>query len=121
MSQETRRQEILKTREENKNLAEKIELGVAYHESVEVYFTDRTKHSIEVHAISDGELLTACEKANANPMDLQKPEKFLDNLKLVMAIVEVSTRNPTLRDKLMVNEASKIAVKAFELMSPPKN
>jgi hypothetical protein len=122
LSQEENRQEaILKTRAENQKLAERVELGTAYHEPVEVYYTDKSKHRVEVHALSDGELIAACEKAGSSPADLQKPEKMIGNMQLVAAIAEIATRDPDLRNKLLANEGAKIALKAFELMKPPKD
>lgn len=121
MSQEEKREAILKTRAEGQKTAERIELGTAYHESVEVYFTDRTKHTVEVYALSDGELIAACKKAGSSPADFQKPDKLVDNMQLVAAVAEAATRDHDLRTKLLANEGAKIAIKAFELLKPPKN
>ena len=115
------REAILKIRDENRGIAAKVEQGIAYHEPVEVYYTDRSKHTLEVHALSDGELIAACKKAGASPADLQKPEKMIDNMQLVAAIAEIATRDPDIRNKLLANEGAKIAIKAFELMKPPKD
>lgn len=157
------REAILKTREENRRTAQRIEQGTAYHEPVEVYFTDRAKHTIEVYAISEREFAEACKKAGTTPevfqghpevmkamavyndavtqhgpeseearetakalVDVQKenprkPEQVIDSLQLQLALVEISTHDPDMTNKLLGNhEASKIAIKAFELMKPPK-
>jgi hypothetical protein len=101
-------------------MAEQVEQGTAYHEPVEVYAVDRTKRTVQVHVLSDAEMLTACENANANPQDFKDPEKFTKNLKLVINVAEIAAREPGIGTKLLSGQASKIALKAFELMKPPK-
>jgi hypothetical protein len=48
---------------ETKKLAERIEQGTAYHEPVQVWFVDRTKHTVEVYALSEREFTDACKTA----------------------------------------------------------
>ena len=121
MSEEARRKEILELRAENPRTAARVEQGTAYHELVEVYFTDRAKHTVQVHALSEGELLDACKKAGSTTQDLKDKEKAINNMELVVAVAEISTRDPEIRGKLLANQAAKIALKAFELMKPPKD
>lgn len=123
MSQEERRDQILKTREENKRTADRIEQGTVYHEPVTVWFTDRTQHPVEVHAINGRQFREACRKAGIvpDPEIIKKPEKLLDSLDFLGALAEVATESGTVEKLLGVEEEAKIAIKAFELMSPPKN
>jgi len=115
-------QEALEVRKENPRTAARIEQGTAYHEPVEVYFTDRTKHTVQVYALSERQFAEACKKVGATPDDFKKSEKVLDSQQLILAIAEAATGDPEICGKLLGRSgASKIALKAFELMNPPKD
>jgi hypothetical protein len=164
MSQEARREQILKVREENKQLAKRVEQGTTYSEPLEVYFTDHVKHTVQVYAMSEREFTEVCKKTGTTPDVFQtspevsnaqvkynamvaehgeeseeakealtnltdarqkhpmKSEHLIGSLEFVLAMADVSTHDPDMTTKLLGNrEASKIAVKAFQLMNPPKD
>lgn len=136
MSQEERNEIVSKVRAENQRTADRVEQGTTYHESVTVFFTDRKEHTVEVHPLSSKQFREAARKANLNIGDLMeekqgkdgnvtrevKLDKIMLCLDMLGYMAEFATCDPTITDRLLtVDEEGKIALKAIELMSPPKN
>ena len=119
--EESRREQLLAVRDENKRTADRVEQGTAYHEPVTLWFTDRQEHVVDVYALSDKQLRGAIKKVGIDPSSIGKPDKLLESLDFVAVIAEAATRDEQITEKLLVNEGAKIALKAFELMNPPKN
>jgi hypothetical protein len=128
MKQEEREQAIEKVRTENQRTAVRVEQGIAYHETVTVWFTDRKQHQVEVYAISSKQFRDAARKAGVNPMDLVdekgelRRQKLMESLDFAGALAEAGTHDPTITEKTLTpNEDGKIAGKVFDLMKEPKN
>lgn len=122
MSQEERRKEVQKTREENQRTAQKIELGTAYTESIKVWFVDRQEHEVAVHAVSGGQFRAACRKAGITPTPeaLKDKTKLLDSMDFLAALAEAATSPDIVSQLLGIDEEAKVAMKAMELIKPPK-
>jgi prolyl-tRNA synthetase len=104
---------------ENRQIAEKIEQGTAYHESMTVLFTDRKEHTIEVYAVSSGEFYEAVHGAEIKSKGGEI--NFAENVTLVEKLVPIATRDLGIMKKLMLNEDGKIMSKIMEISRPPKN
>jgi hypothetical protein len=117
-----RRSDILKARKENQELAQKLELGTAYSETVKAWFVDRKVHDVAVHAVSGGQFRAACRKANITPTPdaLKNPEKLLDSMDFLAALAEAATSPEIVSQLLGIDEEAKVAMKALELIKPPK-
>lgn len=123
MSEEERREQLQKVREENQRTAARVERGTAYHETVKVYFTDRQEHAVEVYALSGRQFRAAYAKAGVNPTrgDLKNPERLLDSLAVIAAIAEAAT-SPEIVDQLLgPDQEAKVSIKATDLLKIPKN
>ena len=137
---EKRKKEILEQRAENQRTAERLTEGTAYHEPVEVYFTDKQKHTVEVFMLSQKELREATRRARVKQVLLDEFGKEAADAKLkgerfrpdeekyepvedyFDAIVELAVKEPAdILRNLAIGENAKIVAKAFEIMSPPKN
>lgn len=121
MSSDKRREEIVKAREAGQRNVNRVEEGTAYHESVKVLFTDRQPRTIEVYALSSKEFRVAAKAAGVDPSMFGKPEKLLDSMDFIAALAQAATRDPDISDKILIDEESKLAIKAMELMRVPKD
>jgi hypothetical protein len=65
---------------ENRTIAEKIELGTAYHESMTVRWTDRQDHVVEVYALSTRQFREAVKKSGLTSNQLEKLSKLAQKL-----------------------------------------
>lgn len=121
MSQEeNRKEEILRVRAENQQTATRIEQGIAYHETVKVWFIDRTEHEVTVHALSSGQFYEAIHTAGVKAQKFSEIN-FEDNVSLSEKLVPMATHDPDIMKKLMLNEDAKIISKILEISQAPKN
>lgn len=128
---------------ENRVIAEKIELGTAYHESVTVRWTDRQEHVVEVYALSTRQFREAVKKSGLTSNQLDKLSKLAQKLseetkakkqledvdldrfdKLQDFLAEVAALAvkdpPDVLAMLAPGEDLKIGAKALEITNPPK-
>jgi hypothetical protein len=128
---------------ENRAIAEKIELGTAYHESMTVRWTDRQDHVVEVYALSTRQFRDAVKKSGLTSNQLEKlsrlaqklseqtkAKKQLDDVdldrfdKLQDFLAEIAAAAvkdpPDILAMLAPSEDLKIGAKALEITNPPK-
>jgi hypothetical protein len=115
MSQETRREQILRVREENKKLAELIVQGTEYHEPVEVRGVDNQLHKFEVSPLSDADLTDLLTTTNVDVKDLSNPDKLASNLQFLQKGAGIVTGVKDVAKALMPMESLKLILKSFEL------
>jgi hypothetical protein len=129
--------------QENRQTAEKLVLGVAYHEPVEVRWTDRHMHTVEVYALNTVQFRQAVKKSGLTSAQLDKlsklaqklaeqtkPKKQLEDVdldrfdKLQDFLAEVAAAAvkdpPDILTRLAPGEDLKIGAKALEITNPPK-
>jgi hypothetical protein len=129
--------------QENRQTAEKFLLGVAYHEPVEVRWTDRHMHTVEVYALNTVQFRQAVKKSGLTSAQLDKlskqaqalkdaaqkkqkpPEADLDQFdKLQDFLAEVTAMAvkdpPDILSVLAPGEDLKVGAKALEITNPPK-
>ena len=128
---------------ENRAIAERIELGTAYHESVTVRWTDRQEHVVEVYALSTRQFRDAVKKSGLTSNQLDKLSKLAQKLsdqtkakktledvdldrfdKLQDFLAEVAAAAvkdpPDILAMLAPGEDLKIGAKVLEITNPPK-
>jgi hypothetical protein len=128
---------------ENREIAERIELGTAYHESVTVRWTDRQQHTVEVYALNTRQFRDAVKKSGLTSNQLEKLSKLAQKLseqtkdkktledvdldrfdKLQDFLSEVAAAAvkdpPDILAMLAPGEDLKIGAKALEITNPPK-
>lgn len=115
MSQENRREAILKVREENKKLAELIAKGTTYHEPVEVKGVDNELHKFEVSPISDADLAELLQSTNVDLKDIGNRDKLAENMQFLQKGAALVTGAPDVAKALMPMESLKLILKSFEL------
>ncbi len=119
MSQEEN-ERVLKGQRETRPIAQRIEQGTAYHETVKVWFIDRTEHEVTVHALSSGQFYEAIHMAGVKVQNLSEIN-FNDNITLSEKLIPMATGQPDILKKLMLNEDAKIIAKILEISQPPKS
>jgi len=128
---------------ENRKIAEKIELGTAYHESMTVRWTDRQEHVVEVYALSTRQFREAVKKSGLTSNQLEKLSKLaqklseqtkakkqLDDVDLdrfdklqdfLAEVAALAVKEPAdILSLLAPSEDLKIGAKALEITNPPK-
>jgi hypothetical protein len=115
MSQEEKRQTILRIREENKRIYSLIVQGTAKHEPVEVEGIDRQKHTFEVFALSDGDLAELLSSTGVELKDIGKREKLAENTKFLVKGAGLATGVPDVGKALTQLDSLKLIMKAFEI------
>jgi len=115
VSEEKRRAEILKAREENKRLAEMILQGTAYHEPVQVRGIDGQQHTFQVFPLSDGDLAALLASTGIDLRDIGDREKLVSNLKFLQEAAALCTGVPDIGKALMPMESLRLILKSFEL------
>lgn len=137
---EEQKKAVLEKRADSEKISRRIEQGTAYHETVEVYFTDHEKHSIDVYTLSTRQLRTIVEESKVKQSELEKLREDADKAKkegrpfkpdsaqyggaqvYFDMLAETAVKNPpNILALLAIGEESKIVIKAFELMSIPKD
>jgi len=128
---------------ENRAIAEKIELGTAYHESVTVRWTDRQEHTVEVYALNGRQFRDAVKNSGLTSNQLDKLSKLAQKLsdqtkakktledidldrfdKLQDFLAEIAAAAvkdpPDILSMLAPGEDLKVGAKALEITNPPK-
>ena len=128
---------------ENRVIAEKIELGTAYHESVTVRWTDRQQHVVEVYALNTRQFREAIKNSGLTSNQLDKLSKLAQQLaeqaktKNILADVDLDRFDklqdflaevaalavkdpPDILAMLAPGEDLKVGAKALEITNPPK-
>ena len=113
--EETRRKEILETREAHKKLADIVLAGTQYSEPVTVKTVDGKEHPVDVYALSEKDLTEAFQEAGQDLRDVGNQGKILDNLKLMGALAARATRQPNIVSLLMPMQSAPIAMKTLEM------
>jgi len=112
---EKEKQEILKRRMANRKLAEMIEQGPRYYESLKIRLADGQEHEVAVYAITTGEFRRFLEEYKLDPKDLQDTEKFAANLKFIEAVARLATGQDNIADIVLGNGCADIMMKCFEI------
>jgi hypothetical protein len=115
MSQEEKREAVLRRREENKRTAELILKGTAKSEPVEVLCTDNQVHAYHVFALSDADVAELFESTGANMVDLKNPDKLAGNIKFLTKGAGLVTGIPDVAKTTTKMESMKLILKGFEL------
>jgi len=117
---EEERERVLKGQRETRPTATRVEHGIAYHETIKVWFTDRTEHEVTVYALSSGELYEAVHATGVKAQKLSEIN-FEENINLSAKLISMATGDPGILNKLMINEDAKIISKILEISQAPKN
>jgi hypothetical protein len=149
MSQEER-ERVLKGQEQTRPIAERLEEGVARHESVSVYFRDGKQHLVEVYTLSSRQFRQATKKSGLSPRELaeigneaKKTEELNKEAEkagkppvespmsdqrsdkiwdFFQELAAASVKEPAdILDRLLPQQEATIALKAVEMSQPPKN
>jgi hypothetical protein len=115
MSQEEKREAILKAREENKKLAQLIMQGTRYHEPVEVRGVDSQLHKFEVSPLSDADLAELLTSSNVDLKDIGNRDKLAANMQFLQKGAGLVTGVPDVAGALMPLESLKLILRSFEL------
>jgi hypothetical protein len=115
MSQEEKREVILKVREENKKLAQLITQGTRYHEPVEVRGVDNQLHKFEVSPLSDADLAELLMSSNVDLKDIGNRDKLASNMQFLQKGAGLVTGVPDVAGALMPLESLKLILRSFEL------
>lgn len=115
MSEEDKRQEGLRIREEHKRLSERIVLGTAHHETIRVLGMDGQEHDVVIRPVNDKEFVEACAAANIQLVPGTTSMDLGSNMKLLAALAAVVTRDPKIAEVLAPFQSAKIGQKVLEL------
>lgn len=148
MSREER-ERVLKGQEQTRPIAERLEEGIARHESVSVYFRDGREHLVEVYALSSRQFRQATKKSMLSPRELaeiadeaRKTEELNKAAKkagkplvetpmsdersdkvwdFFQELAAAAVKEPAdILDHLLPQQEASIALKTIEISQPPK-
>jgi hypothetical protein len=105
---EQQKKAILERRTANRKLAEVIQQGTRYHESLKLKLVDGQEHDVAIYSLSEEEFRTLLEQYGVGL-------EALGNMKFIEDIARLATGQDDITNLVLANGCSEIMLKCFEI------
>jgi len=112
---EQQKKAILERRTANRKLAEVIQQGTRYHESLKLKLVDGQEHDVAIYSLSEEEFRTLLEQYGVGLEALGNREKMTENMEFIEDIARLATGQDDITNLVLANGCSEIMLKCFEI------